>query len=68
MRRVLNRSNMNMEKFNKINNSQLSSSEKKEKNPIIITTDYGKIFTFVLLIINLFLIIIKKRKLQICES
>ena len=63
--RVLKRSNMNIEKFNKINNSQLSNIEKKKKNPIIIPTGYGKIITFVTVILNLSWIIIKTKSIKI---
>ena len=63
--RVLKRSNMNMKKFNKINDIQLSDLKKKKKNPIIITTEYGKIITFTLVILNILWIIIKKRKIKL---
>ena len=63
--RVLKRPNMNVVKFNKINNNQLSNVEKKKKNPIIIPTDYGKIITFLIVIYNLWQIIIKTKILKI---
>lgn len=63
-KRVLKRSNMNLEKFNKINDSQFSIDEKKRRKPIIISTDYSKIITFALLILNLLLILIKSRRLK----
>ena len=64
-KRVLKRTNMNIEKFNKINNNQLSSIEKKKKNPIIIPTGYGKIITFIVVILNLMWIIIKTKSMKI---
>jgi dephospho-CoA kinase len=63
--RVLKRKNMNIEKFNKINNNQLSNTEKKKKKPIIIPTGYGKIITFVTVILNLSWIIIKTKSIKI---
>ena len=56
---------MNIEKFIKINNNQLSNLEKKKRKPIIITTEYGKIITFVLIIINLLWIVIEKREIKL---
>ena len=64
-KRVLKRSNMNIEKFNKINNSQLSNFEKKKKNPIIIPTGYGKIITFIIVMLNLLWINIKTKSIKI---
>lgn len=61
-KRVLKRKNMNIKKFNKINSNQMSNSEKQKKNPIIISTEYGKIITFSLVILNLLWIMIKRRK------
>ena len=63
--RVLKRKNMNIEKFNKINNNQLSNVEKKKKNPIVIPTGHGKIITFVIVILNLLWIIIKTKSIKI---
>ena len=56
---------MNIEKFNKINNSQLSDFEKKKKNPIIIPTGYGKIITFIIVMLNLLWINIKTKSIKI---
>ena len=64
-KRVLKRTNMNLEKFNKIKNNQLSNFEKKNKYPIIIPTGYGKIITFIVVILNLSWIIIKIRSVKI---
>ena len=64
-KRVLRRKNMNEEKFNKINKNQLSNFEKKKKCPIIIPTGYGKIITFIAVILNLLRIIIKTKSIKI---
>ena len=64
-KRVLKRANMDVTKFNKINNNQLSIIEKKKKNPIIITTGYGKIITFVNVMFNILWIIIKTKSIKI---
>ena len=64
-KRVLKRADMNIEKFNKINNNQLSNFEKKKKYPIIIPTGYGKIITFIVVILNLSWIIIKGKSKKI---
>ena len=64
-KRVLKGNNMNIEKFHKINNSQLSDFEKKKKNPIIIPTGYGKIITFIIVTLNLLWINIKVKSVKI---
>ena len=64
-KRVLKRDNMNNEKFNNINKNQLSDIEKRKKNPIIITTQYGKILTFIIVILNLLSILIKVKSIKI---
>ena len=56
---------MNIEKFHKINNSQLSNYEKKKKHPIIIPTGYGKIITFIAVILNLLWIILKTKSIKV---
>ena len=57
-KRVLKRKNMTTEKFENITNSQTSDLEKRLKNPIVIRTDFGKLVTFILVLINLFKIFI----------
>ena len=64
-KRVLKRANMNIEKFNKINNNQLSNFEKKKKNPIIIPTGYGKIITYIIVLLNLWWIILKTKSKKV---
>ena len=61
-RRVLKRKNMTTEKFENITNSQISDLEKKLKNPIVIRTDFGKLVTFILVLINLFKIFIFEKQ------
>ena len=58
--RVLKRPNMNIEKFNKICENQLTDLEKRKKKPIIISTNFGKTITFIIIIYNLILIRIRK--------
>ena len=54
--RVLNRDGMTIDKFNKINKNQLSDGFKRKQKPIIITTEFGKIITFISVIYYLILI------------
>ena len=54
--RVLNRDGMTIDKFNKINKNQLSDFFKRKQKPIIITTEFGKFITFILVIYYLILI------------
>ena len=61
-KRVLKRPNMTEKKLKEIMNNQLTNAEKKSKNPIIILTSYGKIITFMQVILYIILIITKIRK------
>ena len=56
MKRVLNRPNMTEKKFELINNSQWSLEKKikGKKKPYIITTSFGIIFTFIIVLFYLF--------------
>ena len=54
--RVLNRDGMTIDKFNKINKNQSSDCFKRKQKPIIITTEFGKFITFILVIYYLILI------------
>ena len=54
--RVLKRDGMTIDKFNKINKNQLSDCFKRKQKPIIITTEFGKIITFISVIYYLILI------------
>jgi dephospho-CoA kinase len=54
--RVLKRDGMTIDKFNKINKNQLSDCFKRKQKPIIITTEFGKIITFISVVYYLILI------------
>ena len=54
--RVLKRDGMTIDKFNKINKNQLSDCFKRKQKPIIISTEFGKIITFISVIYYLILI------------
>ena len=57
-RRVLARPNMTEEKFKQINNAQWTYEQKKEMKPFIINTSYGKLLSFITVIIYLLIILI----------
>ena len=59
-KRVLKRKNMTLKKFENITKNQMSDIEKKNKNPILIRTDFGKFVTFILITVNLLKILITK--------
>ena len=59
-KRVLLRQNMTEEKFNLINNSQWSFERKKNKNPFLISTSYGKLYSFINVLFYLLVIIFKE--------
>ena len=54
--RVLKRDGMTIDKFNKINKNQLSDCFKRKQKPIIISTEFGKIITFISVIFYIMLI------------
>jgi len=62
--RVLKRKNMTHEKFDLIKKNQLSNAERKNlsTNIFIVSTDYGKMVTFILILGYLFKILFLKRK------
>jgi dephospho-CoA kinase len=64
MSRVLKRKNMTHEKFNLIKKNQLSNEERKKlsTNIFVVSTDYGRLVTFILILGYLFkfLFLIKK--------
>jgi dephospho-CoA kinase len=64
MSRVLKRKNMTHEKFDLIKKNQLSNEERKKlsTNIFVVSTDYGKVVTFILILGYLFkfLFLIKK--------
>ena len=59
--RVLSRKNMTEKKFYLIKQNQLSEKEKISRKPYLISTSYGKIVTFVIVLYYLIKIIIKQR-------
>ncbi len=59
--RVLSRKNMTEKKFYLIKQNQLSEKEKISRKPYLISTSYGKIVTFVIVVYYLIKIIIKQR-------
>lgn len=59
--RVLSRTGMTEEQYYAIKKNQWTNEEKKSKNPFIITTSYGKVVSFTLVIYYLFFILLKKR-------
>ena len=60
-RRVLKRPKMTKEKFNCINNAQWSYEKKKKKKPFIINTSFGKIFSFIQVLLYLTIIITNQK-------
>ena len=63
--RVLARPNMTLKKFNLIKNAQWSTQMKREKNPYLISTSYGRITSFMIISLYLIIIIFKKRVLKL---
>ena len=60
-KRVLQRQNMTEEKFNLINNSQWSFERKKKKKPFLISTSFGKLTSFFIVLVYLFKITINDK-------
>tara|TARA_B100000123_G_C25710326_1_gene419605 strand:- start:409 stop:1044 length:636 start_codon:yes stop_codon:yes gene_type:complete len=60
-KRVLQRQNMTEEKFNLINNSQWSFERKKKKKPFLISTSFGKLTSFFIVLVYLFKITISDK-------
>ena len=63
--RVLSRPDMTLKKFNLIKNAQWSTRMKREKNPYLISTSYGKLISFIMISIYLVIIIFKKKVLKL---
>ena len=63
--RVLARPNMSLQKFNLIKNAQWDTQMKREKNPYLISTSYGKLISFIMISIYLAIIIFKKKVLKL---
>lgn len=64
-KRVLRRSGMTEEKLNLIKNAQWSNDKKRKKNPYLVTTSYGKVISFIIIIGYLITIIFKRRILHL---
>ena len=60
-RRVLARPHMTEKKFDQINNTQWSFERKKSKKPFLISTSFGKVFSFITILIYLLIIILKNK-------
>ena len=60
-KRVLNRPKMTKEKFNLINDAQWDYERKKKYKPFIIDTSFGKIISFIQVMIYLVIIFIKQK-------
>ena len=60
-RRVLKRLNMTEEKFNLINNSQWKFEKKKMKQPYVINTSYGLMYSFITVLFYLSIIMIREK-------
>ena len=63
--RVLARPNMSLKKFNLIKNAQWNTQMKKERNPYLISTSYGKLTSFIIICIYLVIIIFKRKVLKL---
>ena len=63
--RVLARPNMSLQKFNLIKNAQWDTRMKKERNPYLISTSYGRLICFIIISIYLIIIIFKKKVLNL---
>ena len=62
-RRVLKRPKMTKEKFDLINNAQWSYEKKKRMRPFVINTSFGKLISFIQVLVYL-VIIITNRKVK----
>ena len=60
-KRVLARKDMTEEKFKLINNNQWSFERKKQKKPFLISTSFGKLISFMFVLIYLLKIIINDK-------
>tara|TARA_B100000963_G_scaffold347991_1_gene354940 strand:- start:754 stop:1368 length:615 start_codon:yes stop_codon:yes gene_type:complete len=60
-KRVLKRPKMTKEKFDLINKVQWSFKKKKKMNPFVIDTSFGKLFSFIQVLIYLVIIIVKQK-------
>lgn len=63
--RVLSRPNMTEEKLNLIKNAQWNNEKKKKNKPYVVTTSYGKLISFSIIVIYLIIIIFKRKILKL---
>ncbi len=59
--RVLKRPNMTKTKFNSINNAQWSYEKKRKMKPFVINTSFGKLFSFIQVLLYLAIIITNRK-------
>ncbi len=64
-KRVLRRLGMTEKKLDLIKKAQWSTDKKRKKNPYLVSTSYGKIISFTIIIAYLITIIFKRRILQL---
>ena len=64
-KRVLARSSMTKEKLDLIKKAQWNDQKKRDKNPYLVTTSYGKIVSFIIITIYLITILFKKKILKL---
>jgi len=64
-KRVLARSNMTQKKLNLIKKAQWKDQKKKDKDPYLVTTSYGKFVSFVIITSYLITILFKKKILKL---
>ena len=61
-KRVLKRPKMTKEKFDFINNAQWSYEKKKKMKPFVVNTSFGKLFSFIQVLLYLAIIITNRKK------
>ena len=64
-KRVLARSRMTQKKLDLIKKAQWNDKKKRDKNPYIVTTSYGKFVSFVIITSYLIIILFKKKILKL---
>ena len=64
-KRVLARSSMTQKKLDLIRKAQWNDQKKRDKNPYLVTTSYGKIVSFVIITSYLITILFKKKILKL---
>ena len=64
-KRVLARSSMTQKKLDLIKKAQWNDQKKRDKNPYLVTTSYGKFVSFVIITSYLIIILFKKKILKL---